>query len=530
MNREDYTEAMVNAETAFSSGDYGLSLHWLREALALLPDDPKALTKAGTACAALGDYEGAVRHFGRAAEIDPENGDTAFNLGNACFFSGDYSRALEMYAQAEIKGVSEEALPKLFYQKAMLCSIRNDVGAALVNFRKYEEADRTGTAGTDPAVISEKIKLYSMIEDYEKAANCAVQLIAVAPDQPESYLVYFNILAAQGDYDRAGEVLRDAERYAVRDADTEVSLKLEEAALLAARADARPDEAEEDLQKAYDLLTELRQKAPASRQDELTLSVAEICTKQKRYDEAVRITEALLPRDRVTPFTLQPEEPFAGPDEAETDAMSEADLQAIEEQLSAGEIDESLADAAEVYYDENGNEVRDYPDGMFAALPSAETVPPAEEPSAAAAPAAAAAAHDAHFYDRVYYILVTCYAAQKHYREAQRCGAILGQSEQPYLACSGRYQEAFASRQLAETSGELTAEDADRRYAEAISFCRSVMMKRPGSRFAAEFRARMYAETGKFAKAEEMANLLTPDDRDAVTEYIRVCRNGQTVA
>ena len=532
MNREDFTEAMVNAETAFSAGNFGLSLQWLRKALELMPDDPQALTEAGRACAALGDYRGAARYFGRAAELDPGNGDAAFNLGNACFFSGDYSRALEMYAQAEIRGVSAEVLPKLYYQTAMLCSIRQDVRAALVNFRKYEEADPTGTAGTDPEVISEKIKLYSMIEDYEKAANCAVQLIAVAPDEPKSYLVYFNLLAAQGDYDRAEQVLQDAERYASADADTAVSLKLEMAALLAARADARPDEAAADLQKAYDLLTALKQDAPAGRQDDLTLSIAEICTKQKRYDEAIRMTEALLPRDRVTEFTAAPVEPqYEEPDPAEIDAMAEADMQAIEEQLAAGEIDESLAEAAEVYYDENGNEVREYPEGMFADLPSAETPAaapvPEEQPEAPAAPAAQ---HDAAFFDRVYYILVTCYAAQENYQKARNFGAMLGQSEQPYFACFGRYQEAFSVKQLAETTGEVTGEDAARHYAEAIAFCRSVMMKRPGSRFAAAFRARMYAETGKFAKAEEMANLLMPDDREAVTAYIRVCQNGQTVA
>ena len=373
MNLEDFTEAAANADTAFAAGNYALSLSWIRKALEIAPDDPEALTKAGTACAALGDYDGSVQYFSRAAEIDPENGDAAFNLGNACFFSGDYGRALELYAQAEIKGVSEAARPKLYYQTAMLCSMRQDVRAALVNFRKYEEADQTGAAGTDPAVISEKIRLYSMAGDYDMAANCAFQLIAVAPEEPESYLACFNILAEQGEFDRAEQVLHDAERYAVKDADTAVTLMLEEAALFAARADADPAGAEENLQKAYDLLTGLRKDAPAARQEELTLSLAEICTKQKRWNEAVRITETLLPRDRVTPFAPQPETADdAGPDEAEIDAMAEADMQAISEKLAAGEIDESLADAAEVYYDENGNEVRSYPDEMFGEAPQAQ--------------------------------------------------------------------------------------------------------------------------------------------------------------
>ncbi|MBQ3940413.1 MAG: tetratricopeptide repeat protein [Oscillospiraceae bacterium] len=531
MIQEDYTDAVVNAETAFSGGDYAQALQWFRKALELNPDDPQTLTKAGTACIPLAKYEESVKYFGRAAELDPENGDTAFNLGNAYYFCGDYSKALQMYAQAEIKGISEEAKPKLYYQMAMLCSVRQDVNAALLNFRKYEEADPTGTAGMNPEVISEKIRLYSMIGDLDQAANCAVQWIAVAPDSPESYLVYFNILAEQHDYERAEEVLRQAEQYALKTPDAVFSIRLEEAALLAARADDAPDEAEGYLQKAYDLLNALRKETPAGRQDELTLTLAEVCTKMQRYAEAAAMTEALLPNETVTEFTpVHSETPYTEPDEAEIDAMAEADMQTIDEKLAAGEIDESLADSAEVYYDENGNEVRSYPDGMFDALETEE--PSAEAPASESAPAAPAPApkRDAAFYDRVYYILVTCYAALENYAKERRYGAALGQSEQAYLACFGHYHEAFAMKKLAAASAEVSAETAEQQYSRAIAFCRNVMMKEPGSRFAAVFRARMYAETGKFAKAEEMAGLLMLEERDAVMAYIRACRDGQTVA
>ena len=46
--------------------------------------------------------------------------------------------------------------------------------------------------------------------------------------------------------------------------------------------------------------------------------------------------------------------------------------------------------------------------------------------------------------------------------------------------------------------------------------------------YAAVFRARMYAETGKFAKAEEMAGLLPAADRNAVMQYISDCKKELT--
>ena len=50
------------------------------------------------------------------------------------------------------------------------------------------------------------------------------------------------------------------------------------------------------------------------------------------------------------------------------------------------------------------------------------------------------------------------------------------------------------------------------------------MLQNPNNNFAVIFRARMYAESGKFAKAEEMANLLALDEKEAVMSYIDECR------
>lgn len=39
MNQENYTDAMINAEAAFSNKNYALALEWFRKALEESPDD-----------------------------------------------------------------------------------------------------------------------------------------------------------------------------------------------------------------------------------------------------------------------------------------------------------------------------------------------------------------------------------------------------------------------------------------------------------------------------------------------------------
>lgn len=521
MNQENYTEAMINAETTFSNENYALALEWFRKALEENPDDLQALSRAGTVCVPLDKFDESFEYFKRAMELNPENGDNAFNLGNAYFFHGDYGKALELYAEAEMKGCSEEAKPRLYYQMALLCSVRQDVKAALTNFQKYEDTDKSGTAAINPDVISEKIKLYMMAEDYDNAAKCAVQWITVAPTELRSYMVYFSILMAKQDYDTAEKVIGDAEKYAELDDNTQFTLKVERVALLIARSDADSANAESHLQNAYDLINSIKENAPTQQKNELTLTLAEICMKMARYQEAIDTAGSLLPTDEVKQFDIQHNEPvYEELDEAEIEAMAAEDMQAIDDKIVSGEIDESVGEYAEVYYDDEGNPVREYPDGIFDepsknipedTQPNVQTNTPTDQPNA-------------DYYDRLYFILLSCYAAIEDYTNAHKFGGLLKHSENIYYSYFGRYTEAFSMKKLSESSTAFSKEAVDKNYAEAIAFYRSKMLQNPNNNFAVIFRARMYAECGKFVKAEEMANLLGSDEKEAVMAYIDECR------
>lgn len=522
MDQENYTEDMINSESALSNENYALALEWFRKALEENPDDLQALSRAGSVCVPLDKFDESLEYFKRAMEVNPEKGDNAFNLGNAYFLHGDYGKALEFYAEAEMKGVSEETKPRLYYQMALLCSVRQDVKAALTNFQKYEDADKSGTAAINPDVISEKIKLYMMAEDYDNAAKFAVQWITVAPTELRSYMVYFSILMAKRDYDTAERVIADAEKYAELDDNTRFTLKVERVALLVAKSDTDANNAESILQEVYDLICSLKETAPSQQKDELTLTLAEVCMKMSRYQEAIDAASLLLPTEDVKRVEIQHREPtYEELDEAEIEAMVEADMQSIDEKIASGEIDENAGEYAEVYYDEDGNPVREYPEGMF--NEPSESIPNAPE-SDVHTVNVPSDKPNADYYDRLYFILLSCYAAIEDYTNAHKFGGFLKHSENIYYSYFGLYTEAFSMKKLSESSTVFSKEAVDKKYAETIAFYRSRMLQNPSNNFAVIFRARMYAESGKFVKAEEMANLLGLDEKEAVMAYIDECR------
>ncbi len=511
---------MINGETAFNNENYAQALEWFRKALEENPDDLQALAKAGTVCVPLDQYEESFKYFKRVMELNPENGDNAFNLGNAYFFHGDIGKALELYAEAEMKGVSEEAKPRLYYQMALLCSVRQDVKAALANFRKYEDLDKSGMASADPDVISEKIKLYLMADDYENAEKLAVQWIGVAPADVRSYMVYFSILMAQRRYAKAEEVLSNAEKYAELSEQDAFALKLERVTMLSAMADVDTEHAQEHLQAAYELVETAQKEAPAGKKNELTLTKAEICMKMQNYDDAIRTAETLLPGAALKNAVVAHQEPaYEELSEDEIEQMASEDMQAIEEKIAAGEIDESIGESVDVEYDENGNPVRVYPDGIF---DEAEYKAPAEE--AVPEEAAAQQTPDKGYYDRMYFVLLSCYAATEDYQKVRETAATLKFSDNIYYSYFARYTEAFAMKKLSETTEEVTKEAAEKQYAETIAYFRSRMLQGESNNYGAIFRSRMYAESAKFAKAEEMANLLPMGEKEAVMAYIDTCR------
>jgi len=514
MDQERYNESIANADLAYENDNYVLAKDWYDKALEEDPDDIYALSRAGAASAAAEKTEESFKYFQRALELDPENGDNHFNMGNAYFFAGDIPKALESYSNAEIKGCSDDVKARLYYQLALICTLRNDVKSALANYKKLEEFDKTGESSLSPDVLSEKVKLYMMIQDIDNAEKVALQWLNIAPSDIRCYMVYFNILMSKGEYDKAEKTLEDAEKFANDNEENALPIESSRVMLYITVADVAEGEMSDDYNnKAYGLLTAIISSGMAGDEqaNELKLTLAELCMKMGRTDEAIEVAESL-----------------TDPNKAAAKSEEAAATPAVDGEPSAEELDEMLSDAMEkldekiandevqIELDDEGNPIADVDligDG------TSEVAKLIEEEAAQAE-----AEYGTDFGDRLEFILLSCYALKENYKKVIEISRELKNSDNEYYSYFSHYSEAFSVKQLADRNDGFTKEEADRIYEEKIAYFRSKMINKEGSAFAVIFRARMYAETGKFAKAEEMASLMSEEDKASVDQYIEMCK------
>ncbi len=533
MNIENYKEAMMSADLAFSNNNYEEALKWYNKALEEKPDDEPALSRAGAALVSLGRFQESFEYFRKSCELAPENGDAVFNMANAYFFSGDVGKALEYYTKAESMKCSDDVAARIYYQMALMCSIRQDYKSALINYQKYEDADKTGKAALNPEILSEKIQLYLQIEDFENAEKCAAKWVNLAPSELQSYMVYFSLLAANNQFERAEKILNDAEKYAVNSEEAQYGIDVSRANLYATAAGSSADVNNDFRQKAYDMMSQLivsPQGTPESKND-LVLALAELCITMEKPDEAIDLLTMLNEKPQQE---AQPEKPRTDfkPDQAEIDAMRQADRERMSARLASGEIDESIGELASVSYDEQGRPVREYPDEL-----SEYALPEGVDPTAFGLPdkdqlrklnEQAKIENAQNFRARINFMLLSCYAVKEDYEKALEYARLIKNTVvNTYYSFFGRYSEAFSIMQLAKKGqGGFTQADADKIYEEGLAFFRSEMLrKNANAGYALIFRTRMLAETGKFDKAEELAKLMASEDQTAALDYIAQCRS-----
>ena len=521
MDRELFEDAVACGETAFDNENYDVALEWFEKAYEQDSKDVYVLSRAGALCVQLERYDKAFDYFNKAIDIDPNNGDNIYNLANAYFFKGNINKAMELYTEAETKQCSDDVKTQIYYQLAMLCIAKGDVKAALVNLQKFEDSDTTGAA-TEPDVITQKIGIYMQLEDYDNAAKYAIELINTAPHELRSYMVYMNILLAFGNYDEAERIINDAYKYAELDEESKLTLDFNKASLYTTKAEVDPDNAVEYYQMAYDIFEELYKSSKNTVQyKETAVSFAELCVKLQQYDEALNILNEVENAEPVK--TAKTEQPADNTDElAEqlTIKMLEQDMLAIDERIANGEISDELGNYAEEYIDENGNKIREFPGDHFrennkAEIPSLPTDTEASESSEA----------EDNYNDRINFIRLSCYTSLDDYDKSLKYSRLIKNSSNLYFRYFGVYAEAYSIRMLSTNEdSDFTTEQAEDTYTKAIAYFRSQMLNNDAGGFAATFRARLYAETAKFAKAVEMANVLSQSDRAELLEYIDKCK------
>lgn len=500
---------LMNAEIAFANKQYGAALEWYQKVLECTPDDIYALSRAGAICVPLGKFEDAKTYFGRALKLDPDNGDNAFNYGNACFFNKDNVKAFELYVQAEKAGCSDDVKPRLYYQMALLCSMRQDIKSALIYFRKCEDSDKTGVISLNPDLISEKLKLYMVQKDFENAAACAAQLVAINPSDLAGYMIYFSLLMARKDYAAAEKLLQDAEKYAELSESNRFTLTLQFAALYNTKGN--PEAAIRTLQD--------RKNAGGLSHEELSqllLALAEAYVKKEDFNKAIRILQSMLAgRAFLRPADHAPEKqlPEGELTQEELDEMIRQDMETIQEKIDIGELDENLGLYAITDYDEEGNLVHYYDEDIFA--PETKTENQTAEDAAPAEPYEL----PKNTREKVLFMLLSCHLAKDEFAAAQQLANVMKHSDNKYYSYFGLYTGAMTERKLTGNS-----DIANRKYAEAIAFFRNKTFTDASDTLACIFRARLYAEQGKYEKASEIACLLADEDRKSILDYIESCK------
>ena len=144
MNSDNFNVYVVNAQYALNNQNVELAKEYYEKAYKQRPENIDVLNKLGNICMMLGEFDKSFAYFEKLVKLEPDNGDNYYNLGNAYFFNTKYKQSMESYVEAISKGCSEDILPRVYYQLALLCSIQGNAKASLINFQKYEDTDPTG--------------------------------------------------------------------------------------------------------------------------------------------------------------------------------------------------------------------------------------------------------------------------------------------------------------------------------------------------------------------------------------------------
>lgn len=512
---------LLNADIAFSNKKHKEALIWYQKVLGITPDDMYALSRAGAICVSLGKFDEALMYFEKAKCLDSANGDNAYNYGNACFFNNDNTKAFEAYVEAEKLGCSDDVMPRLYYQLALLCSMRQDIKSALVYFRKCENADKSGMIALNPDLISEKMKLFMLMEDYVGAEQCASQLVAIQPTQFRYYMVYFSILMAKKDYINAEKVLNDAQIYSDMNTDDKVTILLQLAALYVAKAENASVGSESYFNQAITLLKgqiKASNISPAQMVNVLQ-TLSEVYLKAGHYKKSIICSQYILKGTPIqyNSYSTDSDMNVHELTSEEIEAMMQADMELIQKKIDTGELSADLGLYAEMEYNDEGNLVPKYDETIFAMLDDSK--PQYHDKKDQGNGKARSFDISMDIREKVYFTLLSCYLAMDDFESAEKYAVILKHSSNKYYNYYGVYTYAFITKKLNRNHAL-----ADKEYAEAIAFFRNKAFADHNDTLSVIFRARLYAEQGKYDKARELAVLLAESDQTTLLDYIKECQ------
>ena len=125
--------------------------------------------------------------------------------------------------------------------------------------------------------------------------------------------------------------------------------------------------------------------------------------------------------------------------------------------------------------------------------------------------------------EKANFIKLICYFGSKAYAKAMDFVPMLKTSKNEQYNYFATYADAFITRKLAEVDASQ-AENAESKYNNAIAFFNHKAFTNPLDLFATIYRARLYAENGKYCKAEEFIKVLPEALKEELHKYVADCR------
>lgn len=533
-----FKEIINNADTALVHGRVEEALALYKKALTEKPDDIYALQRAGEISARMQLYEDALKYFGKCRQLEPENGEHAFDYANACFFNRHFAKAFENYIEAERLGCSDGVLPRLYYQLALIGISRKDYKTARVYLKKCEEADLQGVVALDPDMIVERVKMEMLLGDFEAAERQAARLVAAAPEKFSHYMVHFSLLMQLQKYDKAEKVLADAEKYAELTDENRLALIMQKAKLFMEKAAG--DDNRVYSRKVVQLLEEYlgAKNITAKQRSTAKITLASAYLDLENYDKALACLAGVdtTAEKETAPVQAEPQpqpktdKPAENTERAKVlvyDAQGNPHYVYADSKASAAAQPQNRYNVQQketVVYDALGNPhyVKTNAAGKVAAKEIREDLMDYSEelPEEAVIEDTEAGEYEltAEEREKVQFLTMSAYIGKDDFAPALEIAEVLKHSENKYFAYYGLYVCALMKSKLYGMTEEVKGE-----YTKTIAFFRSRTFENPGDSYALVFRARMYAETGKYAKAKELARLLADGDREVVLKYIDTC-------
>jgi Tfp pilus assembly protein PilF len=181
------------------TGDLARAEEMYREALAVAPDDPRALVNLGMVLTKEGKLDEAEKALREALARDPGYGSFVWNnLALARLARGENEEALRFFQEALAVDPND---PDVYANAGNVLLSLGRLDEALA---RYDEALRRGTARALPVRLGRALALSGLGRGVEALAE-AEAVSRLAPGIPEPWAVLAQVAAAAGDAEKAAE-------------------------------------------------------------------------------------------------------------------------------------------------------------------------------------------------------------------------------------------------------------------------------------------------------------------------------------